>query len=198
MSVEVGGNLDSVSYTLRAARALISKARYAAFISIDEKGFPHACIVEPLATNNTIDEIWVGTNCHTRKITNISNNPRTAMMYFDKTTLGFTYLSGESALTEDKQLKEENFAPKWHLFYPKGPSDPRFALIRFVPQRLEVVSPLHKLAAGLNSWRPIAMTRDPATSTEAGPVPPGEWALEPPPPEALVQKLRHGLNEDGK
>jgi general stress protein 26 len=198
MSLEVGSCLDSVSYTLRAARALISKARYAAFITIDEKGFPNACIVEPLALNHTIDEIWVGTNCHTRKITNISHNPRTAMLYFDKTTLGFTFMFGESVLTEDKQLKEENFAPKWHLFYPKGPADPRFALIRFVPQRLEVVSPLHKLAAGLNAWRPVAMTRDPATTTEAGHVPAGEWTLEPPPTEALLLKLRNGLNEDGK
>ena len=189
-SIESNGDRDPVSFALRAARSLISNARFAVFVTIDQKGFPHARVIDPLAPNNNIDDIWIGTNRFTRKVAHISQNPRTALIYFDLSSLGFTYMSGLCSLHDDKQLKEEKFTSEWWLFYPEGPLGPRFALIRFVPERLEVVSPLHKLAAGLNSWRPVALVR----SSEAS----GKWALEATPPDDLVQKLRNGLNEDGK
>ncbi len=188
--IESNGNHDPVSFALRAARSLISNARFAVFITMDQKGFPQARVVDPLLPNTNIDDIWIGTNRFTRKVAHISQNPRTALIFFDLSSLGFTYMSGLCSLHEDKHLKQEKFTSEWWLFYPEGPLGPRFALIRFVPQRLEVVSPLHKLAAGLNSWRPIALVRD----SDAA----GEWALEAPPPEDFVQKLRNGLNEDGK
>jgi general stress protein 26 len=184
------GDRDPVSFALRAARSLISNARFAVFVTIDQKGFPYARVIDPLSPNSSIDDIWFGTNRFTRKFAHISQNPRTALIYFDLSSLGFTYMSGLCSVHEDKQLKDEKFTSEWWLFYPEGPLGPRFVLVRFVPERLEVVSPLHRLAAGLNSWHPIVLVRNSETL--------GKWALEASPPDDLIRKLRNGLNEDGK
>ena len=183
-------SLDNTSRILHAAKQLILNARFPVFVTMDSDGFPHARMIDPLPPDDRFDEIWIGTNRFTRKVGHISSNPRTALIYFDTASLGFAYLSGHCYIHDDPNLKSEKFASGWWMFYPEGPSGPRFVLIQFVPHRIEVVSPLHHIASGLNSWRPASLVRD--KQAAAG------WSLEPALPESLVAKLRNGLDADGK
>jgi general stress protein 26 len=182
-------NENKISFALHAAQKLISNSRFAVFVTIDQHGFPHARMIDPLPPDSNFDEIWIGTNRYTRKVSHIAANPRTCLVYFDASSLGFAYVSGHCSLVDDNQVKNDKFASGWWLFYPEGPAGPRFTLIRFVPNRIEVVSPLHQLASGLNSWRPIALLKESAVST---------WTIEASPPEPFLAKLRNGLDEDGK
>ena len=181
---------DTVSLALNAAEKLISTARFAVFITIDQQGFPHARVIDPLPPCKKFDEIWIGTNRYTRKVSHLLGNPRSSLIYFDSSSLGFAYISGLGSLVDDPQVKADKFASGWWLFYPEGPSGPRFLLIRFVPTRIEIISPLHKLASGLNSWRPITLLRE--SSSNSG------WGVEPAPTESFLSKQRNGLDEDGK
>ena len=141
---------------LKAAREIAQKARYATFITIGEDGQPQARIVDPLGPDEDFN-VWVGTNPLTRKVAEITKDPRVTMSFFDPAGPAYVTLVGTARLVLDPASRAKHWKGAWAPFYKDEHRGPDFALIVVVPRRLEVVSQGHGLTNDPVTWRPVSV-----------------------------------------
>lgn len=136
---------------LQVADSIIKSAYYATLITLDKKGQPRARIIEPfLPEKNHI--IWIGTNPKSRKVTQLKNNSKATLHYFDKNKLAYVSLMGNAFLVNNDSIKQVKFKKGWDAFYPNKKTD--FLLIKFVPKTLELISITDGYTGNKTTWKP--------------------------------------------
>ena len=141
---------------LKAAREVARKARYATFVTIGEDGQPQARIVDALGPDEDFN-VWVGTNPATRKVAEIAKNPRVTLTFFDPSLPAFVTLLGSASVVTDPAVKAQHWKDAWSPFYKNEHRGADFALMKFVPRRLEIVSEAHGLVNDPGNWRPVSV-----------------------------------------
>lgn len=138
---------------LSVARELMTDARYAALITVDSTGAAQARTIEPFAPDGRL-VVWFGTNPRTRKIAEITRDPRVTLYYFSTRYQGYVTIRGRARLVDDSVEKARRWKEAWAAFYPDRDAD--FLLVEVVPERIEVVSPAHGITGDPTTWRPPA------------------------------------------
>jgi general stress protein 26 len=141
---------------LKAAREVARKARYATFITIGEDGQPQARIVDALGPDEDFN-VWVGTNPATRKVAEIAKNPRVTLTFFDPSLPAFVTLLGSASVVTDPAVKAQHWKDGWSPFYKNEYRGTDFALVKFVPRRIEIVSEAHGFVNAPGNWRPVSV-----------------------------------------
>ena len=141
---------------LKAAREVARKARYATFVTIGEDGQPQARIVDALGPDEDFN-VWVATNPATRKVAEIAKNPRVTLTFFDPSLPAFVTLLGSASVVTDPAVKAQHWKEAWAPFYKNEHRGADFALVRFVPRRLEIVSEAHGFVNAPGNWRPVSV-----------------------------------------
>ncbi len=141
---------------LGAARDVMRQAHYATFITVSEDGQPQARVLDPSDPDADFT-VWLGTRRVTRKVAQVQKNPRATLFYFDKGSASYVSLIGSAKVVSDPAEKERHWQPRWAPFYPGGPADKDFVLIRFAPRTLEIVSPARDLPNDPQTWRPVVL-----------------------------------------
>lgn len=167
---ESGSPVDA-ERLVRAAHEVARSAHFAVLCTVTAHGWPRARPVQPAAPERGLPAVWLGTHRATRKLAELeATGGKAALVYLDARRLEYVLLEGVMAEDRSSEERRRRFTPLWLPFY-SGPEDPAFALLRFEPRRLEVVSPRHGVVP-YGGWVPHALER------QAG----GPWAAEPPPP----------------
>jgi general stress protein 26 len=141
---------------LRVAREVAQSAKYATFITLGEDGQPQARIVEPLGPDEDF-VVWVGTNSATRKVAELAKNPRATVSFFYPAGPAYVTLVGSAHLVTDPAVKAKHFKKTWAPFYKDEHRGADFALLAFVPRRLEIVSEAHGIINDPKNWRPVTI-----------------------------------------
>ena len=141
---------------LKVAREVARKARYATFVTIGEEGQPQARIVDALGPDEDFN-VWVGTNPATRKVAEIAKNPRVTLTFFDPSLPAFVTLLGSASVVTDPAVKALHWKDAWSPFYRNEHRGADFALVKFVPRRLEIVSESHGILNAPGNWRPASV-----------------------------------------
>ena len=141
---------------LKAAREIARKARYATFVTIGRDGQPQARIVDALGRTRT-SSVWVATNPATRKVAEIAKDPRVTLAFFEPSLPAFVTLVGTAAVVTDPAVKAKHWKDAWAPFYKNESRGADFALLKFVPRRLEIVSEAHGLINDPGTWRPVSI-----------------------------------------
>ena len=141
---------------LKAAREIARKARYATFVTIGADGQPQARIVDPLGPDEDFN-VWVGTNPATRKVAEIAKNPRVTLTFFDPSLPAFVTLLGSATVVTDPAVKAQHWKDAWSPYYKNEHRGVDFALVKFVPRRLEIVSEAHGFVNAPGNWRPVSV-----------------------------------------
>ncbi|MGA7992087.1 MAG: pyridoxamine 5'-phosphate oxidase family protein, partial [Thermoanaerobaculia bacterium] len=141
---------------LRAAHEVALKARYASFITIGEDGQPQARIVDALGPDEEFT-VWVGTSPVTRKVAEIAKDPRVTLSFFDTSGPAYVTLVGTAHLVTDPTVKAKHWKSAWVPFYKNEWRGADFALLKFTPRRLEVVSQAHGFFNDPLTWRPVSV-----------------------------------------
>lgn len=128
-------------------------ARYAALVTLDAGGRPQARAMDPFAPESDLT-VWMGTNRTTRKVEQLRRDPRATLYYFDPEGLGYVTLLGKAEIVDDLEERRARWRPEWADYYPGGPEGETYLLLRFVPHRLEIVSPEHGIADEPLAWKP--------------------------------------------
>ncbi len=136
---------------ITTAKQIITNCHFATVISIDKKGQPRARVMEPFAPDKNF-VIWLGTNPKSRKVTQIKNNAKVTLHYYDKANFGYVSLMGNAFLVDDEALKATKFKNGWDKFYKNQTTD--FLLIKFVPETLELISIPNKFTGDAVTWKP--------------------------------------------
>lgn len=141
---------------LRAAREVAQSARYATFITLGEDGQPQARIVDPLGPDEDF-VVWIGTNPATRKVAEIAKDSRVTISFFHPAGPAYVTLVGNARLVTDPAVKAKHWKSAWAAFYKNEHRGADFALLAFVPRRMEIVDEVHGLINDPKSWRPVTV-----------------------------------------
>lgn len=144
---------------LEAARDIIDGAGYAALVTLDAEGHPQARAMDPFAPGTGL-VVWMGTSRTTRKVEQLRRDSRATLYYFDPGGPGYVTLLGTVEIVEDPEERRDRWKPEWSEYYPAGPDGDTYLLLRFVPHRLEIVSPEHGIADEPLAWRPRILELD--------------------------------------
>ena len=112
--------------------------------TVDRHGRPRTRILHPLWEGATG---WIATGRHTLKTRHLAANPAVSLLYWDQTQEVVT-VEG-TATWEDEQFEKQRV---WDLFrstpapvgydllqfWPGGPMDPTYGLLRIEPTRIEL------------------------------------------------------------
>ena len=143
---------------LKAAREVIAAARYATLVTIDELGgYPQSRIVDPFAPEADF-AIWIGTNAETRKVQQVSRNPRVSLLYFDAPRQHYVSITGSAAVVRNAADKARLFKPEWQAFYKNGSAGEDYVLLKVTPTRLEIVAESLGMTNDPVTWRPVAIS----------------------------------------
>lgn len=133
------------------ARRIVKAVPYPTFITKDATGQPQARTVQALQPDSAWT-VWFATNPRTRKVSEVSRDPRVVLHYFDLSTLSYVSLVGRARVVRDRATKDAHWDASWNAFYPDR--DAGVVLIAVTADRLEVVSSTLGIAGDAATWRP--------------------------------------------
>lgn len=135
---------------LQLARDVIAEVRYAALITIDERGQPRSRIVDAFAPDSDF-VIYVATKPNTRKVAQIRNNNQVTLFYFDKEQRNYVSVMGRATLIDDDEVKSAmRREADSDRIYPDFPHD--YLLIRIEPVYVEGLLPGYR--GDKDTWLP--------------------------------------------
>jgi general stress protein 26 len=95
--------------------------------------------------------IWLGTNSKSRKVQEISNDPRVTLYYADPEGGGYVAIAGTARLVDDPEEKARWWKEAWEAYYPNR--EDTYLLIMVAPEKLEILSYGHGITGDSETWR---------------------------------------------
>lgn len=138
---------------IEVARAVMAAAGNCALITLDGEGLPRARAMDPFPPGDEL-VVWMATNAGTRKVAELEQDPRATLYYFDGDGGGYVTLLGRARIVRDAQAKARLWKPAWNDFYDAANRGDDYVLIEFVPERAEIMSLEHGVAAEPKGWKP--------------------------------------------
>lgn len=107
----------------------------------------------------TIPYIYFGTNKKSRKYSQIEINNNVVLTFGDESGMGYLSLYGKAESFKDINKQNEMFPIFWRLFFPEGPKDKRFVMMKLNIERIEFVSHRFSHDSYRNDWKPFILKR---------------------------------------
>ena len=123
-----------------------------ALVTIGPDGAPQARMMDPFPSEDDLT-VWMATHRDTRKVAEMRADPRATLIYYDRDNPGYVTLVGKVRIVDEIAEKRARWKAAWRDFYPGGPEGDSYLLLEFVPDRIEVVSVKHDIAADPLSWK---------------------------------------------
>ena len=143
---------DSVNAKLIiGAKEIMAAAGVCTLITLDEEGNARARAMDAFPPDSDFI-IWFGTNPKSRKVDQIQHNPSVTLYYFDKSTASYVTIHGEAEIINGQKEKVNHWKEEWQNFYPDYPEN--YALIKFTPEWMEVISESRGIRGDPLTWQP--------------------------------------------
>ena len=126
---------------------LMSEAKCLVLSTIDEDGYPQSRAIFNLRNSKQFPElipvfeehnddllIYIGTNTSSEKIRQIRRNPKASVFFYKPSEFHGLMLSGTFEFIEDQAIKNRLWQDGWERYYPDGPTDPDYTVIRMIPR----------------------------------------------------------------
>ena len=141
---------------IEAARQVMISAHYCTLVTLDEAGHPQARVMDAFEPEPDLT-VWFGTHKMTRKVAELSRDPRMTLTYFDRDDPGYVTLLGRARVVTDLEQRRARWKDEWEPFYSEGPSGDGYVLIEFRPFRIEVMSIKHGIADDPQGFKPATV-----------------------------------------
>jgi general stress protein 26 len=151
-----GRDDSSDALILSAAREIMESARYCGLVTRGEGGETFVRTMDPFPPDDEMI-VRLGTRANTRKVAQIRRDPRVVLYYFDREAAGYVTISGRARLIDDPAVKSKWWKPEWVDFYDDGHRGADYIVIQVHPDRCEVVSRKHGVAAAPKEWKPATI-----------------------------------------
>ena len=120
--------------------ALIKNNRYAKLITFGPDDAPRARIMTNLPIGSDM-VIWFATGLSTNKIRDIRKNPVVCVFVDDPDDLTNISITGKAEIVTDSRLLKKYWQPPFGFFFPGGPTDPDYCLLKVKPEKVEYLDP---------------------------------------------------------
>ena len=121
---------------LAQIRDRISKTTVAHLITIGPEGYPRARGME----DHNVGEDFIfyfATDASTRKVAEIQANPHVSVAYYHLKSRDYICVFGRAEVVMDDAERGEQWRDGWECYWPAGPTDPGYALVRVVAEAIE-------------------------------------------------------------
>ena len=115
--------------------AFFKSYEYSNLITIDASGMPKARMMENLPFGDDL-VCWFGTGAQSNKVREIQNNPNVCVFLYRPGDHSSISMQGEAMVVTDVALRKEKWREKWAVYWPDGPTNEDFTLIKIVPRRI--------------------------------------------------------------
>lgn len=132
------------------AREVMTTSKNCALITVDSLGVAHARAMDPFLPEKDFT-VWMATNPKSKKVSDIANNPKVTLYYFDKNDPGYVTLQGTATLVNDREKKQKFWKEDWKNFYRNRDTD--YLLIKVIPEKLYVISEHYKVLGDTITWK---------------------------------------------
>jgi len=124
---------------------MLKASRDAIVCSIDDQGAPAAKAMFVL-TNDEPGIFWFSTNTSSIRAGHFGKRPQASLYFFDPKGLQMRGLLiiGTMEVRLDDQTKKAFWKPTDRIYYPKGPTDPDYCILRFTPGQCNYYHSLQK------------------------------------------------------
>ena len=112
------------------ALAVVNKCELAMIGTVDELGKPQIKMLMK-TKNNGLKEFWFCSNTSAKRTKQIKENG-TSCLYFTTDEWEGVMLNGFAELSYDDEMRKSFWSDFMFKYYPEGPLDPDFVLIKFV------------------------------------------------------------------
>jgi general stress protein 26 len=77
--------------------------------------------------------VYLGTNTSSTKIDQIKANPAGCVFYCNYKEFHSLMLAGRIEIVNDPEIKKALWQDGWEIYYPSGPDDPDYTVLRLLP-----------------------------------------------------------------
>jgi len=114
-------------------------------ITIGPGGCPRGRMMAHLPLGNDM-VFWFATSATSNKVKEITKNKSSCVFVYRPTDHSSVKACGKAAIVKDAKTKKKYWQDAWKMFWPKGPADPDYVLVKVTSGRLEYLDyPNHKL-----------------------------------------------------
>jgi general stress protein 26 len=75
--------------------------------------------------------VWFSTNTSSKRAAQFRANPKACVYFFDPDRIAGLLLVGDIAVVLDHGIKQNMWRQGWEAYYPLGPTDPDYCLLKF-------------------------------------------------------------------
>lgn len=132
-------NEMTIEELLATARELIKTTEYGFFITEGKDGHPHARLMQPFSPENDFT-IYFGASPRSRKVRQILRQPKTSLAFYNQQATAYVTLVGLGSVTENSALRQKYWRSNWNDLFPGGPESSDYVLIKFIPEKIEMMN----------------------------------------------------------
>lgn len=124
---------------------LVKSYPFSNLITIGPKGIPKGRMMAHLPLGNDM-VFWFATSATSNKIKEITRNKSSCVFVYRPTDHSSVRACGKAQVIKDDKTRKKYWQDAWQAYWPAGPKDPNYVLIKVIPKRLEYLDyPKHKL-----------------------------------------------------
>ncbi len=144
---------------LALARGLIKATEYCFFITESSDGHPHARLMQPYEPETDLT-LYFGASPRSRKVRELQRQSKVSLAFYSPQDTAYVTLLGTASTTDDPALRRRYWRANWNDLFPGGPESSDYVLIKFVPERIEMMNYSHQSMPQPYSLHPTILKRD--------------------------------------
>lgn len=155
---------------LDVARRLIRATEYCFFITEGGDRLPHARLMQPYEPEKDFT-IYFGASPRSRKIREVRRQSKVSLAFYNQQETAYLTLLGTSTIVDDVAMRQKYWRSNWNDLFPGGPESDEYVLIKFVPDKIEMMNYAHQAMPQPYSLHPTILVRKADTweiSTDVG------------------------------
>jgi general stress protein 26 len=156
----------TAEHVVAVARATLDTARYCFLITQAASGTARTRLMQHFKPDADLT-LWFGTSLTSRKVRELRRTPRASVACLDPQRPAYAVLVGTVTIEEHAEQWRRYWRDDWKTFWPEGPLGRDYVLLRFMCERVELLS----FPAGI---APAAYGLRAAVAVRRG----GGWQLE--------------------
>lgn len=112
------------------ATALVERSFTCVLGTIGPKGDPQMKALIKTSSSG-LREFWFCSNTDSKRAAQILKNPNASLYFYNEESFEGLMLSGKAEISYDDLKRNEFWHERMKVYYPLGPADPDYALIKF-------------------------------------------------------------------
>lgn len=144
---------------LSTVRTMMKRSEYCFIITHGEHGELNARLMQPYDPDSDFT-IYFGAGPSSRKVREIAKNNKVTVALMNPHNAGYATMVGTASIQNDPALKSKYWRAHWSDMFPGGPNADDYILIKFVPERIEVLDFTEQLQPQPYWSKPTGLKKD--------------------------------------